>query len=42
MIDVIIVIVIRLQNHKCSEMENAFRIFKVSYNLSKSVQRFDP
>ena len=30
MIDVIIVIVIRMQNHKCNEVENAFRIFKVS------------
>ena len=33
MIDVIIVIVIRMQNHKCNdanEMENAFQIFKVS------------
>ena len=28
MIDVIIVIVIRMQNHKCNEMENAFQIFK--------------
>ena len=28
--DVIIVIVIRMQNHKCNEMENAFQIFKVS------------
>ena len=31
MIDMIIVIVIRMQNHKCNEMENAIRIFKVSY-----------
>ena len=31
MIDVIIVIVIRMQNHKCNEMENAFQIFKVSF-----------
>ena len=30
MIDVIIVIVIHMQNHKCNEMENAFQIFKVS------------
>jgi len=30
MIDVIIVIVIRMQNHKCNEMENAFQIFKLS------------
>ena len=30
MIDVIIVIVIRMQNHKCNEMENVFQIFKVS------------
>ena len=30
MIDVIIVIVIRMQNHKYNEMENAFQIFKVS------------
>jgi len=30
MIDVIIVIVIRMQNHKCNEAENAFQIFKVS------------
>jgi len=30
MIDVIIVIVIRMQNHKCNDMENAFQIFKVS------------
>ena len=30
MIDVIIVIVIRMQNHKCNEVENAFQIFKVS------------
>jgi len=31
MIDVIIVIVIRMQNHKCNEVANAFQIFKVSY-----------
>ena len=30
MISVIIVIVIRMQNHKCNEVENAFQIFKVS------------
>jgi len=30
MIDVIIVIVIRMQNHKCNEVENAFQIFKVN------------
>jgi len=30
MIDVIIVIAIRMQNHKCNEVENAFQIFKVS------------
>ena len=30
MIDVIIVIIIRLQNHKCNEVEYAFQIFKVS------------
>jgi len=30
MIDVIIVIVIRMQNHKCIEVENAFHILKVS------------
>ena len=30
MIDVIIVIVIRMQNHKSNEMENAFQIFKLS------------
>ena len=30
MIDMIIVIVIRMQNHKCNKMENAFQIFKVS------------
>ena len=30
MIDVMIVIVIRMQNHKCNEVENAFQIFKVS------------
>ena len=30
MIDVLIVIVIRMQNHKYNEMENAFQIFKVS------------
>jgi len=30
MIDMIIVIVIRMQNHKCNEVENAFQIVKVS------------
>ena len=30
MIDVIMVIVIRMQNHKCNVVENAFQIFKVS------------
>ena len=30
MIDVIIVTVIRMQNHKCNEVENAIQIFKVS------------
>ena len=30
MIDVIIVMGIRMQNHKCNEVENAFPIFKVS------------
>ena len=30
MIDVIIVIVMPVQNHKCNEVENAFQIFKVS------------
>ena len=30
MIDVIIVIGISMQNHKCNEVENAFPIFKVS------------
>jgi len=30
MIDVIIVIVIRMQNHKCNKVENAFQIFNVS------------
>ena len=29
MTDVIIVIVVRMQNHKCIEVENAFQIFKV-------------
>jgi len=31
MIDVIIVIVIRIQNHTCNEVANAFQIFKVSF-----------
>jgi len=30
MIDVIIVIGIRMQNHKCNKVENAFPIFKMS------------
>jgi len=30
MIDVIIVMGIRMQNHKCNEVEYAFPIFKVS------------
>ena len=30
MTDVIIVMEIRMQNHKCNEVENAFPIFKVS------------
>jgi len=30
MTDVIIVMGIRIQNHKCNEVENAFPIFKVS------------
>jgi len=30
MIDVIIVMGIHMQNHKCNEVENAFPIFKVS------------
>jgi len=30
MIDVVIAIEIRMQNHKCNEVENAFPIFKVS------------
>ena len=30
MSDVITVIVIRMQNQKCNEMENAFQIFKAS------------
>ena len=30
LIDVILVMGIRLQNHKCNEVENAFPIFKVS------------
>ena len=30
MTDVIIVMGIRMQNHKCNEVENAFPIFKVS------------
>jgi len=30
MIDMIIVIVIRMQNHNCNEVENAFQILKVS------------
>ena len=30
MIHVTIVIVIRMQNHKCNEVETAFQIFKVS------------
>ena len=30
MIDVIIVIVIRMQNRKCNEVENAFQILKVN------------
>ena len=30
MIDVIIVMGIRMQNHECSDVENAFPIFKVS------------
>jgi len=30
MIDVIIVMEIRMQNHKCNEVENAFPIFKAS------------
>jgi len=30
MIDAIIVMGIRRQNHKCNEVENAFPIFKVS------------
>ena len=31
MTDVIIVMGIRMQNHKCNEVENAFPIFKVSH-----------
>jgi len=31
MIDVITVIGIRMQNHKCNEVENAFPISKVSH-----------
>jgi len=30
MTDVILVMGIRMQNHKCNEVENAFSIFKVS------------
>ena len=30
LINVIIVVDIRIQNHKCNELENAFPIFKVS------------
>jgi len=30
MTDVILMIKIRMQNHKCNEVENAFPIFKVS------------
>ena len=30
MIDVIIVAVIRMQNHKCNEVKNALQIFKVN------------
>jgi len=30
MIDVIIVMGIRMQNHQCNEVENAFPIFKLS------------
>jgi len=30
MTDVILVMGIRIQNHKCNEVENAFLIFKVS------------
>jgi len=30
MIDVIIVVGIRMQNHKCNKVENAFPIFKAS------------
>jgi len=30
MTDVIIVMAIRMQNHKCNEVENAFPIFKAS------------
>ena len=30
MTDVILVMVILMQNHKCNEVENAFPIFKVS------------
>jgi len=30
MTDVVIVIGIHMQNHKCNEVENAFPIFKVS------------
>ena len=30
MTDVIIVMGIRMQNHKCNEVKNAFQIFKVS------------
>jgi len=30
MIDVIIVMGIRMRNHKCNEVENAFPIFKMS------------
>jgi len=30
MIDVIIMIIIHMQNHKCNEVENGFQIFKGS------------
>ena len=30
MTDVILMMLIRMQNHKCNEVENAFPIFKVS------------
>jgi len=40
MTDVIIVIGICMQNHKCNEVENAFPIFKVSRLFCKGAHGF--